>query len=183
MKHIALIAATGAGKGEFVEYVSGKYGYGHLLMSDFIERTAKKYNLIGSSERLSDRAQKSKISNMLVEKLGSNYLAKMVVDEIEENPQRTYIIDGVRRIGELKEIKGRLGWGVVSIGISIDDSVRFVRLRKRDSASEEYINGLEEAARKYDIAQMIKDADYRVDNNGTLEEFQRSIVKVMADVL
>lgn len=183
MKHIALIADTGGGKGTFVDYIAEKYGHIPLTMSDFVERKAKLHNLIEPSDTLSDRARKAELGNILAKSLGTNYLAKAVVDIVEENPNKTYVIDGVRRLGELTEIKYRLKDNVISIAIAVSDAVRMARLKNRDNMSEDYFNKLKESAKSYDLNQLIEGADYVVNNNGTIAEFQNRIDKVMVEIL
>ncbi len=185
MKHIALIAKSGAGKGDFYEVAQKKYGYFQATMSGYIEKAARDAGMIGKRETLDDRIRKAEVSNAMAMEYGSGYLAKAVIEDINsrDNRGKFYVIDGIRRKMEKNVIQSALKSEVVFVGIVVDEKVLEKRLIERDKeiikemGVGNYLRRMHQNQSGYDIDDLLRDVDRKIENNGTKMEFTEKVEK------
>lgn len=185
MRHIALIAKSGAGKGDFYGVAQRKYGYFQATMSSYIELAAKKAGMLKKGETLDDRIRKAEVSNAMAERFGNGYLAKAVVEDMEsrENNGKFYVIDGIRRRMERNIFQSAFKSDVVFVGIVVDEKVLEKRLVARDKdiiremGVGNYLMKMRQSQGGYDIDELLAGVDRKIENNGTREEFEEKVAK------
>lgn len=183
MRHIALIGRTASGKGTALEYLSRRHGYVGVTFSSLIQRVAERYGMIGPGEKIDDRIRKTEVSNALARKVGDNYLARAVVDEVASNPGRFYVIDGIRRPAEFAEIRDSLKGAVFFLGIDSGYGVREARFVERLSGTAEDFARLDANDGALGIDSIFENIDARVGNDGTIGEFEGALDGAVAPAL
>ena len=120
---VALTGPIGSGKGEAALYLKEK-GFQYLVYSDILREAAKQQGIDPTRENL------NKIGIHIKEHFHDpGYLSKSLLAKIT---QKDAIVDGVRNVGEIKELKKRKD--ALIMGITAPQRLRFKRIvgRKRE---------------------------------------------------
>ncbi len=184
-KRVVIIGLTGrnaAGKGIMVDYLKSK-GFCSYSLSDVIRGEVRGRQLEVTREQLID------VGNELRAKHGSGYLAGRTLDSIQED--KNYVIDSFRHPDEVEVFRRRSDFHLLVI--EADAPVRFARIKKRgrenDPATLEEFKILEEAELSNAIShgqQLLacqQLADFRMINEGTIEQFQNKIRKLLQQLM
>jgi len=171
MNIISVIGLMGAGKGTFAHYVSKKYGYFKITYGDIIRDLARQRGLELTRENL------QAVRRETLKKYGPEYVGKLVAEKIRNHKKA--VIDGVRLIEDINPIIKEYGKPVVVL-IETKPEIRFERMRKRNRPGdpktlEEFKDQEEKEKKLFDFDRVFALADYKIKNNGTLEEFYRKI--------
>lgn len=177
---IGLTGTMCAGKGEVVKYLKTK-GFEHYVYSDILREIAKQRNIEPTRKNLqklgTDIKKESKNMGILSKKL----LEKVKTDKA--------IVDGIRNIDEIIELKKRKNTYVV--GITASQKLRYQRIRKRDRAGdpktfEEFkkLDNLENRGKTkgQEINKCLKMADSIINNNSTLEKLKKEIENILTTI-
>ncbi len=177
-----IIGVTGtlaSGKDTVSELLEKK-GYKHISLSQILRR-----ELIKIGESI-DTANLTKFGNKIRHERGEGYLAK---EALKEATDKT-ILSSIRQPGEVVTLKKDPRF--VLIAVDADAQKRWERLEKRkregDPASFEDMMAIEhKQLKKYGSKDMQLDvvmamADYRIDNNGTLEELKKNVDATLAKI-
>ena len=175
---LMLIGITGtnsSGKETVAEYLIKK-GFAHFSLSDELREIAK--------ERGSDTTRETLIAlgNELRKKYGEGELAKRVLKKI----QGKAVVSSIRNLGEIKELKKQKNF--ILVNVDAKPQIRFKRAQKRNRlgdtktlkefiAQEERENSQNKFAQQLSLCQ--KEADYIINNNGTLKELYAQIEKIL----
>ncbi|HYC34316.1 MAG TPA: AAA family ATPase [Candidatus Paceibacterota bacterium] len=172
MKQIlAIIGGVGSGKDVAAEYISQKLNIPAFQMSQPLKDMAKEQGIEPTRENLIDLGSK------LARELGEGSLSKMILPKIETMG----IISGIRIMGEINYLKNNADLTILSI--EADSKIRFQRSLDRNKLGEaktyeEFVqNEVNEnsAPRVQRLFECMKLADYRIDNNGDIDEFYKKI--------
>ncbi|RLG16958.1 hypothetical protein DRN63_03530 [Nanoarchaeota archaeon] len=176
MRKIIGVAGTiGAGKDIVTKYIAEKYGYEVIIMGDLVRKVAKEEGLDESRESLV-RVQKEK-----VEKFGKSYWGKMVVDLIEEKDWKKVVINGIRRVEDYLIPKNHFKEDkFVFLFVDADPKLRAERLIKRGREGDpknwdEFLIQENWENENFDYDKLRKLYDYKIENNGTLEELYQKV--------
>lgn len=180
---IGVTGTIGAGKGTFVEYLVSKYGFKHYSARDFIVEE------IGRRELPIDRDSMAVVANDLRKINGASYIIEALYAKALSGGGHA-IIESVREPAGVQFLKDQ---GAILIAIDADRPVRYERISARstdtDSVSYEDFVAQEEremtprGEHTQSLLAVIESADYLLLNNGTEEEFQEKIQKVMQPLL
>jgi len=186
---IGLTGTIASGKGTFSNYLKEK-NFSYITLSDLVREEAKKQRLEIQREILQD------IGNSMREKHGKGYWAKKAIEKISIN--ENWIIDGIRNIGEVDEI--RKVKSAIVIGIDAPEDVRLRRLEKRNKSKEEgrkdsdpkaieemkrlekRDRGFHEPEHGQQVLKCLELADYKIINDSSLEEFHKKIDDVLRKI-
>jgi len=177
---IGLTGEMGAGKDTFCEHIEkvSQEPVFSLKFSDPLSEVLKVFfNEIS-------RGDQQWLAIMLRERFGKDILAKAIKKKINNIQEGLIILNGIRYREEfnmIKEMTGKI------IYITADSKLRWQRLQNRgekkdDSAPYEKFLELEKAETESLIQEMGKEADYKIENNGSLEEFHEKIDNLVKDL-
>lgn len=174
-KLIGLTGTNGSGKGEAASFFKTK-GYAYFSLSDIIR---DELILEGRETTRDNLIQKG---NALREKHGANILARRVLDRITGKS----VIDSIRNPREIEYFRTQEHFILLAIDAPVE--IRYTRVRQRgrnESASslQEFIAKEKEEMTRKETGQQLEGcmrmADYRVTNEGSLEDFFKKLEKFL----
>lgn len=185
MKIIGITGTLGAGKGTIVEYLKTK-GFKHFAVSDtFLAGEAAKRGLTP------DRGTRRDIANEFRAK-GPTKLMEAVYEMARPDIEtgENVIIEPQHTAAEVEFIKTM---GGVVFSIDADLETRYARIQKRGSEkdnvsfeqfAEDQRNEMQSNdPNKNNLGQAIAKADHHLTNNGTREELEGAIEKILVQIL
>jgi dephospho-CoA kinase len=178
-KIIGLTGEMGAGKDAFCEYVKDNYKNVYFLrFSDALTETLKIF-----FDKIK-REDQQWLSLALREKFGSDILVRALIKKAKSIEEGIVILNGVRKQAEVDAIEEN---GGKIIYITADEKKRWERvvIRKEkadDDVSFEKFLELSKAEAEQQIPVIGAEADFKIENNGTKEEFYAEIKKVIDSI-
>ena len=184
MRVIGLTGTIGAGKEIVREILEKKFNVTSVRLSDLLETNALKKNKVRIT-----RSIQQNLGDELRQKYGNHVLAKIAVDFMKKTSELK-IIDGIRNPGEVDFLKKQFGDEFKLIAIDASQQIRFERVVKRNrdvdpKTMEEFIKvderdqGKEQPEYGQQVKKCIEMADIVIQNDGTLEEFQKKLDDVI----
>jgi len=174
-KLIGLTGTNGSGKGEAGTFFKA-HGYSYFSLSDIIRGEL----IQGRREITRDNLIQK--GNKLREKHGADILARRVMDQVTGKS----VIDSIRNLREIEYLRTQEGFILLAIYAPVE--IRYTRVTQRgrdESASslQEFIAKEEEEMRQREKGQQLeacmRAADYRVTNEGSLEDFFKKLEKFL----
>ena len=183
MTYIVLIGQRSAGKGTFAEYTSQEYNLDVLVFSEVLEEIGLEKGIVTESEVREDTKQaRSKIGTTLRNnpRYGNEFHTMRIVEKIRGSP---YLLDGMRHPEELEILKRELS-DVSTVGIFADYEIRCQRSIECSSAKDpEHFAQLEKMVSESPITGLLENADYRLENNGSVKDYYREIDDVLTKLI
>jgi dephospho-CoA kinase len=178
---IGITGAFGCGKSTAADFFLSK-GFTKITLSDFLEE-----ELVKGGEIKVTRKMLQDKGNELREEYGAGILAKKALEFIRKNAIKKSVIDGIRNIEEINLFRKEEEY--IQVSILADRKIRFERLKKlkrrekltwnifenldaRDMGVNEGTNGLQ-------VALCVILSDVFITNNGTEEDFKKSLSKFL----
>ena len=176
---IGLTGEIGAGKDTFCDHIV-KVSQGPVFCFKFSDPLSEVLKVFFDEVSREDQQW---LAIILRERFGKDILAKAIKKKINNIQEGLIILNGIRYREEfdmIKKIAGKI------IYITADSKLRWQRLQDRgekkdDSAPYEKFLELGKAATESLIQEMGKEADFKIENNGSLEEFYSAIDKLIKD--
>ena len=179
---IGITGTAGAGKGTIVDYLRQK-GFKHYSARGFIYAELDRRGL--SHERHNTRA----VANDLREKHAPEYIISELYKEAKSEGGDA-IIESVRNLGELEFLQGQDDFYMVSV--DADPKLRYDRIQERAESIDKVTfeqfmehDKLELYGKEkweMNIAGIIEQSDYRLTNEGTLEDLHKQIDEMLEDI-
>lgn len=179
MKHsyklIGLTGTNGSGKGEAASFFKAK-GYAYFSLSDIIR---DELVLEGRATTRDNLIQKG---NELRDKHGANILARRVMERVTGRS----VIDSIRNPREIEYFRTQEHFILLAIDAPVE--IRYTRVQQRGrnesvSSLQEFIAKEEEEVTQKERGQQLREcmrmADYRVTNEGSLEDFYKKLEKFL----
>lgn len=179
---IGLTGTLGAGKGETAKILI-QSGYVYHSCSDVLREELKKRGIEENIENL------SKLGNEIRENFGAGELPRRLTAIIRKNGEKKAIVDSLRSVGEIQELRKEHDFILIAVEAPIE--LRYERVKKRgrkgDDLSFEEFQKQEQAQMsgkgvKQNLKKCIEMADYRVSNEGNLEELKENIEAVLREI-
>ena len=179
---IGLTGSFGAGKGAVVEYLVKEKGFRHFSARALLIRELKSRN------EIVDRDGMIRIANLLRKEHGPTYIIESLFkDALAFNGNA--IIESIRELAGVRFIQEHGGF---VIGVDADQRLRYERAVKRGSETdsvtyEEWLSQEEQETNpddptKQDIRGSLKESDFIIMNNGTLEDLHEQIENVFQKI-
>ncbi len=173
---VGVTGTIGSGKGEFCKILVSE-GFTKLAFGDVVRKEAVRRGIVESRENL------QLLGFRLRQEDGVDVWSKRVAERIEQG--KNYVVDGFRYPDQVNYFRERFGFDVGEFQLvaieSLDDN-RFDRLRKRGREGDprtweefwiqdrrDWVGYLEGTGQ--DVRGCFGVADYKVFNNGTLDNF------------
>ena len=174
-KLIGLTGTNSSGKGEAAAFFR-RHGYSYFSLSDIIR------DELSLEKREITRDNLIQKGNQLREEQGADILARRVMEKIEGEA----IIDSIRNLFEIEFFRKQEGFILLAIDAPVE--IRYTRVRERgrnESAAslQEFIAKEQEEMTQNEKGQQLEEcmfmADYRVTNEGSLEDFYKKLEKFL----
>lgn len=179
MKVIGVIGLNGSGKDEVVKYLNQKYGVPLISVGDLVREIARQRGIAPLRENLDN------ITREYFERFGEGYFMRAIVDTIRQNHWKTAGISGIRSPQDIAILKDAFGKDFILIHVYITDPrVRYERVMKRGSARDkidytEFLKQDQISEELFKINEAVKQADYSISNDGSLEDLHQQIENVI----
>ncbi len=179
---IGITGTFGAGKGATSKILMGK-GYAYHSCSDVLRVELKR---LGKEETIESL---SALGNEIRGKSGAGELAKRLVAEIRKDRSGKSLVDSIRSPGEVEQLRKEKDFVLFSIEAPAE--VRYERVKKRKRAGDnltfEEFKRLEAEqmsgeGTKQNLRKCMDSADYKILNDGTLEDLKRNVESVLAEI-
>ena len=132
------------------------------------------------------RENLQKFSTLMRQNFGEDLLAKAIAKDAKDNQSSFIVIDGIRRMADIKYLKELPEFKLISI--FADKEIRLKRVIERnenlgdDKKTMEEFEKEESAETEMEIPQVMDNADYKIINNGTWDELHGQIDKIIEEI-
>jgi len=177
---LASVGEIASGKGVFVNYIKEKFNSNSYKFStplrDILDRIGEEQN----RENMQD------LSTVLRERFGQDLLAKIIVEDVKKDNQEVVLVDGVRRIADIKYLKELDGFYLINV--KADEKIRYERIKSRKENPGDENKTLEDfrkdaqAETEVSIREVAEQANYTIENNASLKEYYQQIEKIIKEV-
>jgi len=177
MKIIAFTGMPASGKSEAVQLAKDK-GIPVIRMGDLVWEETKR-----QGRPLNDKNVGS-VATTMRKKHGMDIWAKRTVEKIHSlKKSLRLVIDGVRNMEEIEYFKKELGLDFFVVAIDAPDELRRKRAiaRGRTDDSKD-LKDLEERDKReihWGLQKVIANADIIIQNNGSLDQFQKQVLTML----
>ena len=175
-----LVGTFAAGKGTVATYFKKNHGAVGYRFSDSLRDALDIFGLENSRENLQG------ISTVLRERFGENLLARAMAKRVQETDDQLIIIDGVRRLTDIENLRSIPGFALIKI--TADPKLRHQRYVKRNENAgddqltyEQFLEKQNEEADKQ-IPEVMQTADLTIDNNGTFEQLYEQVEAILKKI-
>lgn len=179
-KIIGLTGPMASGKDAVKKYIEEKYGAKSVKFSQIIRDVLNRLRVPVSRDSMIN------MSLSLIDQFGKDILAKNIVEDSKEETADIVILDGVRRPADIIYAKDNDSF--ILIGIDADINIRYERMKSRNENLGDYNKTLEEFKEEHNleteimIPELLKDADYVLSNNGSLEDLYKQVDEIMENI-
>lgn len=172
---LGLVGRIGSGKTAVSEYLQDNYGakehrFSQILM-DILDRLYLPH----------ERKHLQNLGKSLRAELGEDVIVNAFKRDLEKDTSEILIVDGIRYENEVELLKEKNG---VLLFVTATPEVRYERAVKRGEKGEATItfeqfleNELAETEKHIEVIK--SDADYIIDNSGTLEELYKKVDEII----
>jgi len=176
MKIIGITGTLGAGKGSVVDYLCQHHGFLHFSVRDYISK------IIESEGGNVNRDSLTKTANDLRRQNHPAYIIEQLMQQAMRSGKNA-VIESIRTPGEIELLRAKQDFLLLAVDANI--KLRYQRIYQRKSATDkiDFQTFIENEQRemhsdnpnKQNLSECIKQADYTVINNGTLEKLHEQI--------
>ncbi len=178
---IGITGTPNSGKDTVAKLLIDKTGWPHFSISDELRRIAAERGLAIDNTTLGN------LGNELRTQFGVGYLAEQ---GLAQYPDQNLIVTSIRNAGEIKPLQATGGFVLIAVDAPVEQ--RYARALARARAGEENLS-LEEFEQQEKImlhgpiagqriADLVKVADYRLHNTGTLADLEQKIDEILSKV-
>jgi len=165
------------GKGTAAKYYKEKYSAPTFRFSTSMRDLLDRLYLPQSRENMST------ISRITREAFGQDLYAKVMAGDVGKAEHDIVIVEGIRRMDDVKELKKLSNFKLVAI--EADMKTRYERLKVRGENSDDASKTWEQFQKDHEleteisIPPVMAKADIVVDNNGSVEDFYKQLDKLV----
>lgn len=174
---LGFVGLLASGKGAATDYLVKKYQASHYGFSDALRQILKRLYLEETRENLVN------LSFILRQKFGEDILAHTMSKDIANDQHEYIVVDGIRRAADIKYLKDLPNFHLISV--EADPKIRYERLIKRSQNKDDQTKTYEEFLKDHEketeisIVPLIPLAEFKLDNNGTEEQLDQQIEKII----
>ncbi len=167
-----IVGMPGSGKSQAISYAKDFAPV--VVMGDVIREETISRGLDITPENL------GKISQELRKIEGKAAIASRCMKKIISLPENIIIVDGIRSMFEVDEFRKQ--FRIIIIAIHTSDNIRHARLQSRnradDSINLQTILERDNRELGFGLREVIENADYVINNNGTFQELESQCRKL-----
>ena len=183
VKILALVGMSGSGKSVAVDYLTAQ-GYPKVYFGGMIYKEMAKRGI----ERTPDGESEKNFREMIRETEGKDWVVRQVIDEVHDlvrAGQKRIILDGVYSWTEYKTLKHEFPGMLTFLAIVVPKNLRYARVAQRPErpfSLEEIRERDRSEIENLEKGGPIAAADYYVLNDGTVEEMENAIAKILKEI-
>lgn len=180
---IGITGTLGAGKGTIVDYLVDEKKFNHFSVRSFLLERIKSLNLPENRDSMVQLANELRMNNS----------PSHIVDQLYKRAKalgNNAIIESIRTPGEINSLRKK---GVFYLfAVDADPKLRFERIKLRKSETDHvgFSTFIENEKRemtstdpnKQNLRECIEKADYRFDNNGTIEDLLQNVDLIISEI-
>ncbi len=178
MKIVGFVGMPGSGKSVAAD-VAREMNIPVVVMGDVIREEAARRDLAPTDKNLGN------VGNDLREKEGPAAIAARCLAKIRETKAPVVVVEGIRSKSEVDLFRASSN-GFQLIEVYVPDEVRLARIRSRGRSDDANERDLAEAVANRDARELgwgmgeaIRAADLRIENAGSVEEFEAKVREVL----
>ena len=177
---VGLVGELSSGKDVTKKYLQDNYGASCHRFSTILRDVLGRLYLPITRENLQD------LSTILRGRFGEDLLAKIIAEDVKNDPHEIIVVDGIRRDADMAYLKALPGF--VLLSLEVEARTRYERLIKRqenaDDTSKTYEQFLADGRKEteLEIPHVMARANYKINNNGTFEELYRQIENIIIEL-
>ena len=174
---LGLVGPIASGKDTVKKYLEKKYGATGCRFSSILRDILERIDLPNSRENMQG------LSTILRQKFGEDILAKAIASDAIKLKSNIVVVDGVRRMADIKFLKNATGFALVAVNAR--PKIRYERLVKRGEnagdAGKTHSQFLKDHQyeTELDVPMLMKKAKYKLDNDGSLVDLHKQIDKLI----
>jgi len=179
-KIIGLTGSIASGKEVTKKYIEEKYGAKSVKFSQIIR------DVLGRLRIPINRKNMQSMAMSLLGTFGDDLLAKNIVKDAEDQDADIVILDGVRRPADIIHATKMGSFSLIAIDVSPE--IRYERMKSRNENEGDINKTYEDFLKDHEseteimIPGLMENADYTLENNGSLEELYEKIDKVISQI-
>jgi dephospho-CoA kinase len=180
---IGITGTLGAGKGTVVDYLTKEKGFKHFSVRGLLTK------LIEKDGKIVNRDSMVEIANKLRSEYGPSFLIEELYKEAQKSKENC-IIESIRTEGEINSLRKKGEFYLIAI--DADPKQRYERITLRGSETDgiSFEKFLEDEKRemesmdptKQNLRKCMELADYKIQNNGTLESLNKQVSKIIYEI-
>ncbi len=177
---IGVAGEVASGKDTVGKYIAEKYQAQALRFSQVLRDILDRMSMEQSQENM------GKLSMHLRKAFGEDILSKGLAREAEKSPNELVVVDGVRRFPDIIQMQASEQFYFIYVEASPEK--RYERLTQRhnnsDDAGKTLVQFEKDALQESEsqIRDLKEHADFVINNDGTLEELQKQVDDIIAQV-
>lgn len=174
---VGLAGEMGCGKGTATKYIVEKYKGSSHRFSTVLR------NILDSLYLEKSRENIACLSRILRENFGEDAFAKAMHNDVENDPAEIVVIDGIRRIEDIKRLKDLPHFKLIYIETSLEK--RYARLIERSENSGDSAKTFEQFKKEHELNSEIaiigleKYANYVIKNDEQVEDLYLHVDKII----
>ena len=181
---IGITGTLGAGKGTIVDYLIKNRGFVHYSVRSFITEEINRRGLPVNRDSMT----------MVGNDLRAQHSPSWIVEQLYEQAQasgKNCVIESVRTAGEVEALRGKPNFYLFAV--DADTKVRYERAVLRGSETDHvsFETFVSNEAREMDnndpskqnLRYCIQHADYCFQNDGTIEDLNKQVEKVLGEIM
>ncbi len=173
---IAFTRLARSGKDTAADYLVKKYGFEKIVLS---EQTIPELEKEGKPLTKMNR---SLMAERLRKENGKEILARRALEKARENGLQKAVFTGVHQIAEVEFFKKNIERFAL-VTVKAEEEKRFGRRTKLDAETrEKFFARDKHDTTKFELGRVIDLADYTIENNSTIDEFQKAIDELMQKI-
>lgn len=166
-----------SGKGTIVKYLTERHSAASYRFSTMLRDLLNRLYLPASRENMQN------ISTAVRQCLGEDIMAKVIAEDVKNDKNNIIIVDGVRRLADIKYLKEIPGFKLAQITAGQETRYQRLILRKENPGDENktYEEFLADHKNEADaqVPIVMAQADLEITNNGSLEDLYKQIDQII----
>ena len=177
---IGLTGPLASGKDVAKKYIDRKYSASTYKFSTVLRDILDRLHLPITRNNMQD------LSLDLRNRFGSDILAKVITADAKNNANDIVIVDGVRRLDDIKHLRNLPEFNLISI--DANEKVRYDRMKLRNENKGDNVKTFEEFLEdcrkeaELEIPTVMAQASYYLNNSGTLKDLYEQIDKIIEEI-
>jgi dephospho-CoA kinase len=180
---IGITGTIGAGKGTVVNYLVKEKGFTHLSVRDFLLGEIRHRGM-----EVDDRSAMREVANDLRATHGPAYIIEMLYERALKRDEHV-LVESIRAIGEAEFLKSK---DVSILAVDADRKLRYERIIARGASTDhvDFDTWVMQEERELastvpwdmNIIGVMRVADARIENDGTLEELHAKVNEALSHI-
>ncbi|MFA6537396.1 MAG: AAA family ATPase [Patescibacteria group bacterium] len=170
---LGFVGEIASGKGTACAYITKKYSAGTHRYSTILRDVLDRLYIEKSRENM------QKVSLILRENLSQEIFARVIAEDVKNDPAEIVCVDGIRRLPDIAHLQQLPNFYLINI--IADEKTRYKRIVLRSENSDDKNKTFtqfqkdHEAETEQTIRQIASHSTITLDNNGTREDLEKNI--------